>query len=219
MFEARIEGENGNHEDRTWLGTGDLGFIHHGELFITGRAKDLIILRGRNIYPVDIERAAEAASPQLRPGCSAVFVADSEADEKLVLCVDLRNGHHDSDELNKIAAAVRREVMKSEGVHVGTVALFNARSVPKTTSGKVRRSTCRKLWVEGTLKPRLRDEGLAAQAHLSVVDPGPARASASSTQDVIHAAVCEVTRCDVDRNAPLADQVNLIRWNLSAWSP
>lgn len=209
MFEARIDGENGDREDRTWLRTGDLGFVHHGELFITGRAKDLIILRGRNIYPVDVERAAEAASPSLRPGCSAVFIAESDDEEKLVLCAELRNGHHGSDELNKIAAAVRREVMKSEGVHVGTVALFNARSVPKTTSGKVRRSTCRKLWLEGSLKPRLRDEGLATQAHQSLVDPGPARASASSTEDVIHAAVCEVTRCDVDRNAPLADQVNL----------
>lgn len=209
MFEARIEGENGHHDDRTWLRTGDLGFIHHDELFITGRAKDLIILRGRNVYPVDVERAAEAASPALRPGCSAVFIADEENDEQLVLCAELRNGHQGKEELNKIAAAIRREVMKSEGVHVGTVALLSARTVPKTTSGKVRRSTCRKLWLEGKLKTRLRDEIPTATAHQLVCDPGPARAAASSTEDVIHAAVCEVTRCDVDRNTPLADQVNL----------
>ncbi len=127
-FEARIEGENGHHDDRTWLRTGDLGFIHHDELFITGRAKDLIILRGRNVYPVDVERAAEAASPALRPGCSAVFIADEENDEQLVLCAELRNGQNGKEELNKIAAAIRREVMKSEGVHVGTVALLNART-------------------------------------------------------------------------------------------
>src|SRR5689334_7470178 len=209
MFEARIEGENGHSDDRTWLRTGDLGFIHHDELFITGRAKDLIILRGRNVYPVDIERAAEAASPALRPGCSAVFIADEENDEQLVLCAELRNGHHGKEELNTIAAAIRREVMKSEGVHVGTVALLNARTVPKTTSGKVRRSTCRKFWLEGKLKARLRDEGPVAAAHHPVCDPGPVRAAASTTEDVIHAAVCEVTRCDVDRNTPLADQVNL----------
>jgi acyl-CoA synthetase (AMP-forming)/AMP-acid ligase II/predicted NAD/FAD-binding protein/thioesterase domain-containing protein/acyl carrier protein len=212
IFEARIEETsrtNGEHEDRTWLRTGDLGFIHHGELFITGREKDLIILRGRNIYPVDVERAAEAASPALRPGCSAVFIADDEKEEQLVLCAELRNGNHNGAELHKIAAAVRREVMKSEGVHLGTLALLGARSVPKTTSGKVRRSTCRKLWMEGRLKPRLRDDGLAASAYQPVCDPGPMRAGASTTEDMIHAAVCEVTRCDVDRNVPLADQVNL----------
>jgi acyl-CoA synthetase (AMP-forming)/AMP-acid ligase II/predicted NAD/FAD-binding protein/thioesterase domain-containing protein/acyl carrier protein len=228
-FQARLEGENGDSKDRAWLRTGDLGFIHHGELFITGREKDLIILRGRNIYPVDVERAAEAACPSLRPGCSAVFIADDHADahangrengkdqnddlnnneERLVLCAELRQRDYSATELAGFAAAVRREVMKSEGVHLGTVALLSARSVPKTTSGKVRRSACRKLWLEGGLKARLRDEGPVASADHPMCDPGPGRASASTAEDLIHAAVCEVTRCDVDRTIPLADQVNL----------
>ena len=212
IFEARIEGENGDHDDITWLRTGDLGFIHHDELFITGRAKDLIILRGRNIYPVDVERAAETASASLRPGCSAVFIVDGqngESEERLVLCGELRKAARGKAELEQVAVAVRREVMKREGIHLGTVALFDARSVPKTTSGKVRRAFCRRLWLEGRLKPRLRDDGLVAPNHQPVCDPGPALAHAATTEDVIHAAVCEVTRCDVDRDSPLADQVNL----------
>ncbi len=211
VFEARIEGENGHAEDRgrTWLRTGDLGFMYHGEVFVTGREKDLIILRGRNIYPVDVERAAEAASPSLRPGCSAVFVVDDSAGERLVLCAELRKGRYDAAAFARIAATVRRDVMKREGVHVGTVAFLAARSVPKTTSGKVRRSSCRTRWIEGRLEPRFRDDGVAEAAHQPVRDPGPARAGASTTEDVIHAAVCEVTRRDVDRDVPLADQVSL----------
>ena len=220
VFEARIEGEDPGADDHdcTWLRTGDLGFMHHGEVFVTGREKDLIILRGRNIYPVDVERAAEAASPALRPGCSAVFVVgsvdsvdpvDDAEGERLILCAELRKGRHDATALGQIAAAVRRDVMSREGVHIGTVAFLTARSVPKTTSGKVRRSTCRTLWVEGRLKTRLRDDGSSLLAHQPVRDPAPARTGAPTTEDVIHAAVCEVTRCDVDRHVPLADQVSL----------
>jgi acyl-CoA synthetase (AMP-forming)/AMP-acid ligase II/predicted NAD/FAD-binding protein/thioesterase domain-containing protein/acyl carrier protein len=211
VFEARLEGNGGDYDDRerSWLRTGDLGFMHHGELFVTGREKDLIILRGRNIYPVDVERAAEAASPLLRPGCSAAFGADSAEGERLILCAELRKGSYDEAEFDKLAAAVRREVMKREGVHIGTVAFLPARSVPKTTSGKVRRSTCSARWLEGKLKLRFRDDGSNGLAHQPVFDPVPARAGACTTEDLIHAAVCEVTRCDVDRNVPLGDQVNL----------
>src|SRR2546428_4118305 len=99
--------------------------------------------------------------------------------------------------------------MKREGVHVGTVAFLAARSVPKTTSGKVRRSSCRTRWIEGRLKPRFRDDDSAGPTHQPVHDPGPVRAAASTTEDVIHAAVCEVTRFEVDRDVPLADQVTL----------
>jgi acyl-CoA synthetase (AMP-forming)/AMP-acid ligase II/predicted NAD/FAD-binding protein/thioesterase domain-containing protein/acyl carrier protein len=225
VFQARIEGEKGVAAERDWLRTGDLGFMHHGELFITGRRKDLIILRGRNIYPVDVERAAEAASAHLRPGCSAVFLAEEDHEDSLVLCAELRKSAPSSWE--DIAADIRREVMKREGVHLGTVALLEARSVPKTTSGKVRRGRCRELWMEGGLKFRLRDKGVVSlngsgsrngsAAHRGVdparnqpvLDAGPALAAVATPEDMIHAAVCEVTRMDVARDLPLADQVNL----------
>jgi 1-acyl-sn-glycerol-3-phosphate acyltransferase len=209
IFQARIEGENGNGErDRTWLRTGDLGFLYHGEVFVTGREKDLIILRGRNIYPIDVERSAEGASRSLRPGCSAVFLEKDES-ERLVLCAELRKGY-DEAALPEVAAAVRRGVLKREGLHVDTVALLKARSVPKTTSGKVRRKTCRALWLEGKLKPVFRDDRAASafRGDAPVRDPGPARVGGTA-EDVIHAAVSEVTRTDVDRDKPLADQVSL----------
>lgn len=208
IFDARING-NGRDDDstRTWLRTGDLGFMHHGELFITGRLKDLIILRGRNIYPVDIERSAESALPSLRPGCSAVFTENSES-ESLMLCAEVRRGRYDDDAFKKIAVAIRREVMKQEGVHIGTVALLPARSVPKTTSGKLRRSACQTRWLKGMLKPLYIDDGSAVPVQ-STYTPLPRHAGIATTEDLIHAAVCEVTRCDVDRNVALADQVNL----------
>ena len=73
---------------------------------VTGREKDLIILRGRNIYPLDVERAAEASSPLLRPGCSAVFVTDAGGGERLILCAELRKGKYGSAALGKIAETV-----------------------------------------------------------------------------------------------------------------
>lgn len=202
MFNARIDGENGKE---VWLRTGDLGFMHHGEVFVTGRHKDLIILRGRNIYPIDVERAAEASTPQLRPGCSAAFVDEGERGDRLTICAELRKGQTPSAE---IAASIRRGVMKREGLHVDTVALLPPRTVPKTTSGKVRRRSARTMWNDGQLKVLYRDDS-AAVAVSPVVDIGPQRASAGTAEDVIHAAVCEVTRTDVDRNLPLAEQVNL----------
>ena len=206
IFAARLEGENGDDGKRAWLRTGDLGFMHHGEVFVTGREKDLIILRGRNIYPIDVERSAEAASPALRPGCSAVFLEEGDDGERLVLCVELRKGA-DASKLPEIAAVVRRHVLQREGLHVDIVALLRARSVPKTTSGKVRHRTCRALWREGKLKPLLRDERPAA-ADAPAIASGPAR-TGGTAEDVIHAAVSEVTRCDVDRDRPLTEQVSL----------
>lgn len=135
VFAGSLEGD-----DRHWLRTGDLGFLHDGEIYITGRIKDLIILRGRNHYPQDIEAVAEASHPGIRPGCSAAFsVADGDG-ERLVLVAefDVRTG--DPDEA---AAAVRTAVARTAEAEVSEVVFVKPRSIPKTSSGKIQRRACR----------------------------------------------------------------------------
>ncbi len=213
VFEARLaEPEPDGDPDTTWLRTGDLGFMHHGEVFVTGRSKDLIILRGRNVYPIDVEKSAERATKDIRPGCSVAFAVGGDAtvgqpdEESLVICVELRDRKMPEQKRATLCARIRREVMGSEGVHVGAVALLAPKTVPKTTSGKVRRIESRRRWLEGTLKPLHVDESWSASA----ATPSQAPAvDQTSVESVLHAAVFEVTRHDVDPAVPLSEQVEL----------
>ncbi|MGH9362673.1 MAG: fatty acyl-AMP ligase, partial [Thermoanaerobaculia bacterium] len=99
-----------------FLRTGDLGFVHAGELFVAGRLKDLIILRGRNLYPQDIERTAEGSHPALRPGCGAAFSVDVEGEERLVVVQELDRNRE--DEAEAAAGAVRRGVAEEHEAQV-----------------------------------------------------------------------------------------------------
>ena len=145
-FGARLAGE------RTavrYLRTGDLGFLRGGELFVTGRRKDLIIVRGRNHYPQDVELAAEKAHPALRPGCGAAFAVETDGEERLVVAFEVeRHGSADPDE---VTAAVRRSVLEEQEIAAHDVVLVRAGTIPRTSSGKVRRHACREAYLAGTL--------------------------------------------------------------------
>ncbi|MEM9290676.1 MAG: amino acid adenylation domain-containing protein [Acidobacteriota bacterium] len=134
------------------LYTGDLGFLTAaGELFITGRRKDLIILRGRNHYPQDLERTVEACHDALRPGCGAAFSVDVGGEERLVVVQELkRRSAKVSPEpvLDTIRAALARD----HEVQAHDVVLLRWGSVPKTTSGKIRRRAARDLYLRDELQ-------------------------------------------------------------------
>lgn len=133
-----------------FLRTGDLGFLCEGELFVTGRLKDLIIIRGRNHYPHDIERTVEESHSALRPGGGAAFSVVEEDEERLVVVqeVELRARNLDYD---AIMEDICRAVARQHEVHASTVVLIRAGSLPKTSSGKVQRSLCRTRFLEQTL--------------------------------------------------------------------
>jgi len=125
-----------------FLRTGDLGFLAGGELFVTGRLKDLVIIRGRNHYPHDIERTVEDSHPALRPGGGAAFAINGEDEERLVVVHEIEPRTQSAD-WRAITAAVRQAVAHAHEVAVFTVVLIKAGTLPKTSSGKVQRHLCR----------------------------------------------------------------------------
>ncbi len=135
-----------------WMDSGDLGYFAEGELFVTGRRKDLIIKGGRNIAPQEVERAAEVRG--VRPGCVAAFgVADPRVGtERLVIVAESRESH--ADARRRIEAAIVDRVAASIGVPPDVVAVTRPGAVLKTSSGKIRRGATRDAYVNGTLGRR-----------------------------------------------------------------
>ncbi len=133
-----------------FLRTGDLGFLHEGELFVTGRMKDLIIIRGRNLYPEDVELTVERCHKALRPGCTAAFSVQHEFDERMVIVQEVRASQQ--TELADIIDAIRGAVLREHEVVAHTIVLVQERSVPKTSSGKLQRPACRSAFLSGSLK-------------------------------------------------------------------
>lgn len=133
-----------------WLRTGDLGFVDDGELFVTGRLKDLIIVHGENHYPQDLEWSAERAHADLRSGHGAAFPVDTPAGEGIVLVLELERRAAPADG-TAIFRAVRRAIALEHGLPVHAVALARAGSLPRTSSGKVQRHQCRADYLEGRL--------------------------------------------------------------------
>ncbi|HTB23048.1 MAG TPA: amino acid adenylation domain-containing protein [bacterium] len=146
-FDARVRGvEDG------FLRTGDLGFIHGDRLVISGRLKDLIILRGVNHYPQDLEMTAQSVSPEL--GTCAAFSVDGAEGERLVLVQE--TSRHPKTPLADLAAAVIRAVTLEHGIEVSEIVLVPTNAVPRTSSGKVQRRACRAAYLQGGLEASLR---------------------------------------------------------------
>jgi acyl-CoA synthetase (AMP-forming)/AMP-acid ligase II len=138
-------------EDSPWLRTGDLGFLDaDGELFVTGRIKDLIIIRGINHYPQDIERTVQALDGGLRENCGAAFaVPDESGEETLVIVQEVeRTARHTIDSA-EIKGRIREAVADSHELSARRIALIRPGALPKTTSGKIQRKLARRLWLDG----------------------------------------------------------------------
>jgi amino acid adenylation domain-containing protein len=147
-FAARLADGRG-----PYLRTGDLGFLDGGQLFVTGRLKDLVILRGRNLYPQDLERSVEESHPALHPGGGAAFAVEADGEERLVVVqeVDRRAQEAVAADPGPVLAAVQRAVAEEHEAQVFEAVLIAAGSLPKTSSGKVRRQACRSDYLAGRL--------------------------------------------------------------------
>jgi acyl-CoA synthetase (AMP-forming)/AMP-acid ligase II/thioesterase domain-containing protein len=136
-------------QEGPFLRTGDLGFLNNGELFITGRLKDLIILSGRNHYPQDFEFTVENCDKALRPGCTAAFSIETGTEERLVVVQELRDPNQSG--LPEIIAKIKSALFRDHGVSPYAVLLVPAGVVPKTSSGKIQRQACRASYLSASL--------------------------------------------------------------------
>jgi acyl transferase domain-containing protein/acyl-CoA synthetase (AMP-forming)/AMP-acid ligase II len=134
------------------LRTGDLGFLRDGQLFITGRLKDLIIIRGQNHYPQDIELTAEQSHPALRPGCSAAFSMFDVGEEQVALVVEVERTALRRLPSDEVIANIRRAVADEHELQVHAIALVKPATIPKTSSGKIQRRACRDAFLGGALE-------------------------------------------------------------------
>lgn len=131
------------------LRTGDMGFLLDGELVPCSRIKDLIIIRGRNVYPQDVEGAVDELDPALRPGCAAAFAVDTDAGEGLVVCIEVET--FDPAEGDRLTERIVNAVQAEFGVRPIAVSLLERRTLPKTSSGKTQRVACRTAWLANGL--------------------------------------------------------------------
>ena len=151
LFGLRIAAAPAALQGARWLRSGDLGLVHGGEIYITGRRKDVIVVRGRKIHARDVEELAEGAGTGLAPNSCAAFGADGEGGERLALVVEASRTMARSGELKSHARAIRAAVLDGTGVALHTLAFVAPGAFPRTTSGKVQRARCKALLQSGAL--------------------------------------------------------------------
>jgi acyl-CoA synthetase (AMP-forming)/AMP-acid ligase II len=134
-----------------WLRTGDLGFVRDGELFITGRLKDVIVIRGRNYDPQDIEATIQTVHPGLRANCGAVFETGADGQPRLIVVQELDRRCRELD-LTKLRGEIRKIVAARHDLHVDDIQFLEPGGLLKTSSGKVQRHACRASYERGTLR-------------------------------------------------------------------
>jgi thioester reductase-like protein len=142
QFRARLTDDT--PYDDGFLRTGDMGFFHEGELFVCGRIKDMIILRGQNYYPQDIEGVVERSSPLIRAHCVAAFQIHEDSEPALAIVAEVKNPNQLPD-ARKIAQAVRNFL----NVEVALISFIAPRAIPRTSSGKIMRHKAKQMWAAG----------------------------------------------------------------------
>jgi len=174
-----------------FLRTGDLGFLLSDELFITGRLKDCIIIRGRNHYPQDIEKTVEECHPALRKNGSAAFSIEHSSQEAVVVLTEINRKYR--GELGSVIQAIRKAVAEEHELQAFAVVLIKAGSLAKTSSGKIQRQACKARFLQDAL-PVL-EKSVLGTSHLEASDAQPwrettlagdVRARAARIEDYLH---------------------------------
>jgi len=196
--------------EKPFLRTGDLGTYQQGKLYITGRRKDLIIIRGQNYYPQDIEETVEQAHAGFRKGCGAAFGVTQSDTEQLVVVQEVERRYR-RQPLDPLIQAIREAISAQHDLQVATVVLIQPTTIPKTSSGKIQRRACRQMWLEGELD-------ILAQWQLEREEQTASCQSVTDIQRWLVEKLAEKCRCsrqDIDIHAEFAsyglDSVTLVR--------
>ncbi|MEH2382490.1 MAG: amino acid adenylation domain-containing protein [Nostoc sp.] len=195
-----------------FLRTGDLGFLDNGELFITGRAKDLIIIRGRNLYPQDLELTAERSHSSLRTGGNAAFTVKVNNEERLVVVQELE--FRAKPNLAEVTSAIRQAIAEEYEVQVYAVVLIKPGSIPKTSSGKIQRRATRIQFENGELNIVVSDilkisdiarkETQLQRSELLTLSPRECQPILESYLIELLAAVLSIATDDINPQEPLS---------------
>jgi len=162
-FGAQLPGAEGT-DGRVYMRTGDLGFLLDGVIYVTGRRKDTLLIHGAVHHPQDLEQSVETSHPALRLGSVAAFQVDDGEEERLVVLQEVDPGRFSPEAAPECMAAIRRAVAEEHGLFVHTVCLLARGALIKTTSGKLRRSTYRAAFLEGSLPVVARWDAPRAEA-------------------------------------------------------
>ncbi|CAG8816490.1 6386_t:CDS:2, partial [Dentiscutata erythropus] len=183
-FKAKLAlSDHGNwiNDHGSFLKTGDLGFLHNGELYVTGREKDVIIINGKNHYPQDIELSVQECHNEIRPGCvAALHHQDHETGtDTLIILVEIRNEKSiKSESLSQIIDEITRVVPAKHSLPVQRIVILKQRCIPKTTSGKLQRFKSKEMLLTGAL-----DKKIIVSVGELTEDPAFASSSEQSTQN------------------------------------
>jgi acyl-CoA synthetase (AMP-forming)/AMP-acid ligase II len=137
-------------DSRRFLRTGDLGFEDDGNLYVVGRLKDLIIVRGKNFHPTDVEMAVQGTHPAFRADCGVAFSIDTGGEEQLVIVQEIDRQTR-SLNLDDLRAQVRKAVLQNFDLRPHDIVFLRNGTLPKTTSGKVQRRETRRRYLAGDL--------------------------------------------------------------------
>ncbi len=147
-FAARLADSN----EGPFLRTGDLGFLYEGEICVTGRLKDLIIIRGRNHYPQDLEWTAAHSHPHLQREGTAAFSIEAAGEEQLVIVQEVERSQLRKLKEDDVLSAITEAIIRQHELQPYAVVLIKPGNLPRTSSGKLQRSLCRNQYLEGSLK-------------------------------------------------------------------
>ncbi|NER93735.1 MAG: fatty acyl-AMP ligase [Symploca sp. SIO1B1] len=134
-----------------FLRTGDLGFLLNGELFVTGRLKDVLIIRGGNYYPQDIELTVQKSHQALRANSGAAFMVELKGAKRLIIVQEVERSYLRKLDVDEVLGNIRQAVTAEHALQIYTTVLVKPGSIPKTSSGKIQRYACRKAFLDSNL--------------------------------------------------------------------
>jgi acyl transferase domain-containing protein/acyl-CoA synthetase (AMP-forming)/AMP-acid ligase II len=222
--ERIFRAELADGDERRFMRTGDLGFLDGGELFVAGRLKDSIVIRGRNFHPQDLERTVEQAHAALRPGCGAAFTVEEDDEERLVVVNEV--DAEKVDDLDAVISVVREAIVAEHGTEARAVVLIERAALPKTSSGKQRRRACRTQYLAGELPVVAESRPAAPAAPAAAVAAGGGGTSRAPIVAWLTDQIAEragLTPEQVDRRRPFASfglgsvEMTNLAGELAAW--